>query len=608
MHLKRLCFALLAVAACGDDKKTVGFVADTLDFGQTDCGTAAQPHTLVLYNPTADAYTFTTAFGAGASSIYTVTPDSGAVLAGTELELTITSRAIPQTSATSDNLYGDTLTITTTSHGDQPHTVAIKQTAHGAILSVSAPTVDFATPAKVGAPATTNAITISNQGNAPADVTVASDGFSFVFTSGGAQTIAPGASLAGQVSYSPKAIGAIHETLAVQATGPTCGAPVTFAATGTGSISGMAVRAVPGVTRARGRNSNANTLCVQLTGGYVACTGADIYGLRGGGDGAFDYAGFNLVRTPDGALDGVTELEAGRGFYCGVRQQGDIWCWGDIFGLGHKGIADPRSRNSIARQVVATGGKSVSGAYAYTCTVTDPGGVLTCSGTPFGGNQTTTANWNVVGATQVAMHGGGGAALLADGSVMSFGTNAAGERGNNDNETKPPSLVLTNPSDPASVFTGVTQLAASGGVPSRRNHHVCALESDGTVWCWGHNRHGQLGDGSTSDRVSPVQVMIDPSTPLTGVTSITAAENFSCAVASGIAYCWGRGDSGQLGNGNTGSANAFAAPIGGSVTTFATVAARGAGACGATTTGELLCWGNMIGGGAVPAPVAAFEP
>jgi alpha-tubulin suppressor-like RCC1 family protein len=73
----------------------------------------------------------------------------------------------------------------------------------------------------------------------------------------------------------------------------------------------------------------------------------------------------------------------------------------------------------------------------------------------------------------------------------------------------------------------------------------CALKMDGTVWCWGTNYNGQVGDGSYVLRNAAVQI---PS--LTGVKDIASGGGHSCAVnADGTVACWGLGASGQLGNG-----------------------------------------------------------
>ena len=88
--------------------------------------------------------------------------------------------------------------------------------------------------------------------------------------------------------------------------------------------------------------------------------------------------------------------------------------------------------------------------------------------------------------------------------------------------------------------TGASQLAAGG-------EFGCALLSDGSVKCWGGNSNGELGDATTTDRATPVQVF-----GLSGVTAITVGFDHTCATRSdGTVKCWGADADGQLGNGSS---------------------------------------------------------
>ncbi|MGH7674098.1 MAG: RCC1 domain-containing protein, partial [Gemmatimonadales bacterium] len=74
-------------------------------------------------------------------------------------------------------------------------------------------------------------------------------------------------------------------------------------------------------------------------------------------------------------------------------------------------------------------------------------------------------------------------------------------------------------------------------------YHTCGLGPGGTAHCWGENSIGQVGDGTTTGRTSPVPV----STTATFATM--AAEDHTCAVTTnGAPYCWGLNQSGQLGD------------------------------------------------------------
>ncbi|GAH52238.1 unnamed protein product, partial [marine sediment metagenome] len=77
--------------------------------------------------------------------------------------------------------------------------------------------------------------------------------------------------------------------------------------------------------------------------------------------------------------------------------------------------------------------------------------------------------------------------------------------------------------------------------------HTCGLLSNGTSMCWGHNIHGQIGDGTNgTDKLNPVFVNSTES-----FISITASNYHTCGLLSnGSAMCWGRNDLGQLGIGS----------------------------------------------------------
>ncbi|WP_244237814.1 RCC1 domain-containing protein, partial [Corallococcus llansteffanensis] len=124
-------------------------------------------------------------------------------------------------------------------------------------------------------------------------------------------------------------------------------------------------------------------------------------------------------------------------------------------------------------------------------------------------------------------------AAKQDGTVWAWGRNAYGQLGDG---------TATNRSTPVPVqgLTGVAALAAG-------YQHSLAVKQDGTVWAWGYNVNGQLGDGTVTDRPNPVQVQ-----GLTGVTALAVGFYHSLALKQdGTVWAWGSNITGQLGDGTT---------------------------------------------------------
>ena len=127
-----------------------------------------------------------------------------------------------------------------------------------------------------------------------------------------------------------------------------------------------------------------------------------------------------------------------------------------------------------------------------------------------------------------------------------------------------------------------TTVAAGAG-------HSCAV-AEGGVRCWGDNDYGQLGNGSNSDSLIPVQAL----PPGSGASAVAAGGSHSCAVVEGGVQCWGAGGSGQLGNGSYDSSltPVWAIPAGSGAIT---VAAGEAHSC-AVVSGGVKCWGASWSG------------
>jgi alpha-tubulin suppressor-like RCC1 family protein len=182
------------------------------------------------------------------------------------------------------------------------------------------------------------------------------------------------------------------------------------------------------------------------------------------------------------------------------------------------------------------------------------------------------------GLTGVAAIAGGGehtCVLTTAGGVECWGHNHLGDLGDgttNDRLSPVPAIGLSS---------GVQEIAAG-------SHHTCALTVAGAVECWGWNEEGQLGDGTDTNRLVPVQVVGLAS----GVRQIAAYVEHTCALAdAGGVKCWGENASGELGDGTT-TARSTPGPVVGLEIPISVLAIGAEHTCAVTTANGLECWGR----------------
>ena len=170
-------------------------------------------------------------------------------------------------------------------------------------------------------------------------------------------------------------------------------------------------------------------------------------------------------------------------------------------------------------------------------------------------------------------------ARKSDGTVWTWGANGNGQLGNNS---------TTNSALPVQVSGLSGVVAVTAGESSS-----FALKSDGTVWAWGNNGNGQLGDNSTTQRLVPVQV-----TGLSGVSAIAAGRYHVAALKTdGTVWAWGYNCDGQLGNGTTsscGSANPV--PVQSAISGVVALSAGAYYVQALKTDGTVWAWGYNSSG------------
>jgi alpha-tubulin suppressor-like RCC1 family protein len=129
------------------------------------------------------------------------------------------------------------------------------------------------------------------------------------------------------------------------------------------------------------------------------------------------------------------------------------------------------------------------------------------------------------------------------------------------------------------------------------DQHACALTREGRVACWGRGEGGRLGTDSVAQTNVPTYVV-----GITGVAAISAGASHTCAIAGAerALYCWGNNGDAQLGNSDAGDFSATPVPVVGVAASRLTgVAQVGAGArhtCAVLATGDLVCFGQTVGG------------
>ena len=232
-------------------------------------------------------------------------------------------------------------------------------------------------------------------------------------------------------------------------------------------------------------------------------------------------------------------VATGRDFSHGIKSDGTLWGWGSGK-YGKLGIGAGGNRSTPVQAGTDTDWATVSNGGYHALALKDDGTLWSWGRNNFGqlGDGTTT-NHNVpeqVGTDNDWVWISAGEfhnlALKDDGTMWSWGRNTRGQLGSGNNN---------NTSVPMQVGTDTDWIEADAGY-----EHSMARKSNGTIWTWGRNQWGQLGDGTTNDRLVPG---IEATSAVDWVEIETGTYFSAARKADGTLWSWGRNNWGQIGDG-----------------------------------------------------------
>jgi alpha-tubulin suppressor-like RCC1 family protein len=278
------------------------------------------------------------------------------------------------------------------------------------------------------------------------------------------------------------------------------------------------------------------------------------------------------------------QVSAGEAHSCGVTTENQVYCWG-----GNGGRLGNGSTEDSPSPVLVAGGRQfrqVEAGFSHTCGVTTADRAFCWGSNSFGqlGDGTTTLRLVPVAVSgartfkHVSTGVGGGqdftCGVTTGNQAFCWGSNRSGQIG-----------------DSSSAKRRVRPTAVSGNHQFRQvdagDAHACGATLENTAFCWGDGRGGELGNGKTYMSFWP-----RPVAGRIAFERVTAGTTQSCGItpSGGRAYCWGSNNSGQVGDGSTTPRLTPVAVAGGQ--NFAQLSAGFIHTCGTNSVGQGYCWGS----------------
>ncbi len=263
--------------------------------------------------------------------------------------------------------------------------------------------------------------------------------------------------------------------------------------------------------------------CALTSGGAVKCWGSNSSGQLGSGSSSFESA---VPVDVQGLGSGVVAISVGASHACAVINTGAVKCWG-ANGSGQLGTGNTTGSTSPVAVVGLTSGVvAVSAGGRMSCALTQ-GGAVFCWGNSSGTSTVPVAKAGLGSdVASISVGEDHGCAVTTQGAVKCWGLNSNGELGNG-----------TSTASDAAV--DVVGLGSGFQAVSSSNRFTCALSIGGQTHCWGDNFYGQLGDGTTTQRRTPVVSSIQGGTAI----SVSNTDFSTCVVRTDrIVQCWGFDD------------------------------------------------------------------
>ena len=285
---------------------------------------------------------------------------------------------------------------------------------------------------------------------------------------------------------------------------------------------------------------------------------------------------------------------------CGIDYENILWCWGyNQYGqLGVGNTAQNTYRTSVTQDIAGQGLGLVQqvevGFYYHSCAIIDFSAY--CWGHNNYGQLGDSTTSNRLRPTEVsapenarftdlsigAHHTCG---IIENGSVYCWGRNNFGQLGDNSTEDShlPNYTLIPGNSKAVALTSGL--------------HHTCALMDNNTIYCWGYNGNGQLGDGTYNTIHKPVISQLNPSNR---IVQISAGNEFTCAlIENGSIYCWGSNNANQVeGDESDELSSSTSNPYYVNITengNFASIDSGSQNICAITKASDIRCWGSSAG-------------